>query len=267
MKKINLLVAILIAGVVSPVFAELPENVRENLPEVIKAYCNSSVEYSLDKGVGVWDEEGKIWSEGSQAAEYHKTMGCILESSLAEMTAHSKRVAEQAYGSDLPVEIYSAGGDCGSVRLATVQATQQANGFKSLCGRSETAEVSQIFSSCQVAETLLNEWCGYDLFLYAKSSDEQSFRALRTDLGFKAGDRSLQFEPVVTRINKERRDAETVVFDSIEWYQQTEHAARQNAWLVAMQEELRTVQEGWAKIRSALGKFKDKFLNASVPPA
>ena len=268
MKKINIVIAFLLTGIALPVFAELPDNVRDNLPELIKVYCNSSVEYSLDESIGVWDEEEKIWSEGSQAAEFHKVIGCTLESALAEVSTHSKVEAEKAYNSSLPMETYSfTGTDCGSLRLGTIQATQQANGFKSECARSEVAEISQIFSSCQVAETLMNEWCGYDLFLYAKSQDEESFRALDGDMGFETGDRSLKFGDVETRIAKERLDAEVAVFDSIAWYMQTEHVVRQSPWVVAINEKLLSVKLEWSKIRSALNTFKDKFFNASAPPA
>ncbi len=264
MKNILLGFGVLLLVLTTPVFAELPENVRNSLPDLMEAYCHNSVEYDLDKPLGVWDKETKKWNEGSQVARFHKTMGCVLDSALEEITKHSKRVAEEVYGSDLPVDVFVAGGDCGSIRLETVQATQQAKGFESLCGKSEVAEISQIFSSCQVAETLLNEWCGYDMFLYAKMMDEQSFRDLDGDLGFAVGERTLQFQPFWERVAKERRDAEVTVMDALDWYQKTEQAVRQDSWLIAIREQLRAVQEEWAKIRSALGKFKDKFINASA---
>lgn len=265
MKNLSFIIVILMAGALRPVYAELPENFRDNLPGVIRDYCKSSLEYALDEPIGEWDDEEFKWGEESQAAIFHKTISCVLDSALEELTEHSKRVAEKAFGLDLPIATFSVDADCGSVRLGTVQAEQQANGFKSMCARSETPEISQIFSSCQVAETVLNEWCGYDLFLYAKAQDEKSFRELEGDLGFEVGERVLRFAPVQDRIEKERRDAEVAVFEALAWYQQTEHAARQNPWMIAMREQLFVVQEEWAKIRSALGKFADKFVNASVP--
>ncbi len=262
MKKTFFVFGICLLGVISPVRAELPQKVRENFSDIVKDYCHSRVDYSLEEPIGEWDNG---WT--GQPQKFHKTVGCIFDSALEEVIKHEKEEAQRAFRSNLPIEIFIPEGDCQPKFLAIVQGEQEANGFVSECEKSEIAEISQIFSACRVAETVLQEWCAYDLFLYAKMQDEESFRDQGKDLGIVMGSRNLNFGAVQTKIQEERFRAEKAVMESLQWYQEAESASRQNAWLIALREELKTIQGDWAKIRSALGTFVDKFLNASIPPA
>ncbi len=261
MKKILIVCGFFFVGAIAPVNAELPKKVRKNFPDIVKEYCHSRVTYSLDKPVGVW-EDG--WQ--GQAKIFHETVGCIFDSALQEVTEHEKKVAEKTFDASLPsIATFKMGGECQPKFLAIVQLEQQANGFVSECAKSDVPEISQIFSACRVAETVLQEWCAYDLFLYAKMQDEESFRRQKGDLGITSGEQNLQqFEIAKKKMGEERVFAELAVMDSLTWYRETEYASRQSAWMVALREELRNIQGEWAKLRSALGTFVDKFLNASV---
>ena len=148
-----------------------------------------------------------------------------------------------------------------------VQGEQEARGFDSECAQNEVPEIAQVYSACRVAETVLQEWCGYDLFLYAKEQDEKSFRENEGDLGvFVSGAKEFPFSVVQKKIREERTRTEKIVFEMITWYQQTEKASRQSFWITALRSELLKIQDDWAKLRSALGTFIDKFVNASRAP-
>lgn len=266
MKKIIFVLGVVLLAGIVPVHAELPSKMRDNFSDIVKEYCHSSVQYSLEDSLGTWD--GEKWSEEGKAQEFHTAVGCIFDTALQELTEQSKIEVQEdkAFGAggakQLFTETFVPKGDCQPKFLSVTQGTQEANLFESLC-KSDTPEISQEYSSCRVTETVLNEWCGYDLFLYAKMQDEESF--YKQNHFFSREDMSAQFRSEQSRLREERIRAEQAVMDTLQWYQETESAVRQSMWLSALLQKLDATQEDWAKLRSALGTFVDKFLNAAIP--
>jgi len=269
-KKILLVLGFSLIGVIAPVYANLPEKVRDNLSDIIKDYCHSSIEYSIEDRMGTWDADNKKWTEeeGGKAYEFHKTLGCILDSALQELTEEEKRIVENAFGSGRavtpPIKTFSIGEDCDSIRLKLRQQKQGTNGFESKC-KSKIREISRSYSTCKVAETVLQEWCGYDMFLYTKQQDEESFFD-RYPLAATYNEGVASFRNEQNRIEEERARVERTVFAVIDWYQQTEAAVTHDSWLVVIKQQLMEINKQWVMMRLALGTFVDKFLNASVPP-
>jgi hypothetical protein len=262
-KKIGIVFALCFLGFISPVRAELSQKVRDNFSDIEKDYCNSRISYSLSDVLGT-REDG--WSDEGKANEFHTTVDCLFDSALEEVTEKQKGFVQSAFSAvDLPIRTFSLPGACQPNFLAVVQGEQEAKGFVSRCVQSEIPEISQSFSACRVAETVLQEWCGYDLFLYSKIQDEESFYKLQPSR-FSKNEMVDNFRIEQRRLERERREVEKAVMDSIQLYQETEYAYRQSTWLVALREELRVIQGDWAKLRSALGTFVDKFVNASIAP-
>ncbi len=269
MKKILLVLGFSLIGAITPVYAELPEKVRDNLSDIIKDYCHSSIEYLIEDTMGTRDADNKKWleEEGGKAYEFHKTLGCIFDSALKELTEKQKLIAEKAFGKGvpLPIKTFVLGEDCESLRLELIQTNQVTNGFESKCEKSETSEISRSYSACRVAETVLQEWCGYDMFLYAKQQDEKSF--LDSSTSAKTSNEGADsFRSEKNRIEEERARVERTIFATLNWYQELESAVTQDSWLVAIKVQLEKISNQWAGMRFALGTFVDKFLNASIPP-
>ena len=266
MKKIIFVLGVVLLAGIVPAHAELPSKMRDNFSDIVKEYCHSSIQYSLEDSLGTWD--GEKWSEEGKAQEFHTTVGCIFDSALQELTEQSKFEVQSSKsfgsggGKQLLAETFVPTGDCQPKFLSVTQGTQEANFFESLC-KSDTPEISQEYSSCRVTETILNEWCGYDLFLFAKEKDEESF--YKQNHFSSREEMTSQFRSEQSHLREERVRAEQAVMDTLQWYQETESAVRQSMWILVLQEQLRPIQEDWAKLRSALGTFVDKFLNAAIP--
>jgi hypothetical protein len=266
-KKIVFVLGLFLLAGIAPAYAELPSKMRDNFSDIVKEYCHSTVLYDIEDVLGTWD--GEKWSEEGKAYEFHKTVGCLFDSALQELTEQSKFEVQGAKsfsggGKQLLVETFIPKGDCLPQFLSVTQGTQEANEFVSQCEKSETPEISQEYSSCRVSETVLQEWCGYDLFLYAKMQDEESFYKQKYFLSRE--EMAARFAEEKDRLDEERIYAEKTVMDTLQWYQEAESATRQTFWVVALTEELDFIQRDWGKLRSALGTFVDKFLNAAIPP-
>lgn len=268
MKKIFFLFGFFFIGAVVPVHAELPEKMRENLSDIINDYCHSSIEYSIEDFMGTRDEENDNWIEdGGKAHEFHKKLGCIFDSALKELTEKEKNDVQKAFGTgiSLPIETFSLGTDCEDIRLKRIQGNQGDNGFKSKCNISEVEEIKKSYSVCNVTEAVLQEWCGYDMFLYTKWQDEESFfKHYPLAATYNSGIDSFRSEQ--NKIEEERARTERTIFAALNWYQEIESAATQDAWLVAIKVQLKKINKQWAGMRFALGTFVDKFLNAAIPP-
>ncbi len=269
MKKILFVLSFSLVGAIVPVHAELPTKVRDNLSDIIKDYCHSSVTYSINDFIGTWDTENNTWAEDEgKAQEFHKTVGCIFDSALKELTEKEKLVAEKSFDTgSLPIKTFSLEAECSGLEsLESIQLTQEANGFDSKCQEGKKIkEISQFYSACRIAETVLQEWCGYDLFLYTKMQDEESFYESQKSV-VSHNELAARFRAEKKKMEEERERVERTVFATINWYQQAETAMTQDAWLVAIQSQLEKINKQWATMRSALGTFVDKFLNASIPP-
>lgn len=266
MKKIIFVFGLFLLAGIAPAHAELPSKVRDNFSDIVKEYCHSTVFYNIEDVLGTWD--GEKWSEEGKAYEFHKTVGCIFDSALQELTEQSKFDVQGAKSSQKPgetvsVKVFIPTETCQQQFLSLIQQGQETNGFESLCKDYEVDELKQSYSSCRVAETVLQEWCGYDLFLSAKIKDEKSFYERQYFVS--RDEMAARFVEEKERLEEERIYAEKTVMDTLQWYQETESATRQSVWIVALIEELESIQRDWGKLRSALGTFVDKFLNASIP--
>lgn len=268
MKKIGFVLGLLFVGGIAPTYAELPSKMRDNFSDIVKEYCHSTVSYDIKDVLGTWD--GEVWSEEGKAYEFHKTVGCVFDSALQELTEQSKFEVQAAKsfgsggGKNVSVEVFVPTGNCQPQFLSLTQQEQETNGFESLCKDYEVDELKQAYSSCRVAETVLQEWCGYDLFLFAKAQDEASF--YKQNIFLSREEMSSQFRAEKYRLEEERVRAEQAVMDTLQWYEETESATRQSVWIVALTEQLDFIQREWGTLRSALGTFVDKFLNAAIPP-
>ena len=297
-KKSTFLVVFLLGlvGGNSFVHADLDKKFRKNFSTILEKTCLSLIDYSADDQVLIPDKEAS-WYWIGKSLEFHDRVNCFLNRSMSKMVEHYKlKEAESPDGYRKSLPLPTVEPDEESCRELELQQGQEGKGFHSEC----PAEYSEPFSSCRVAETLLNEWCGYHFFLLNKQSDNQSFLkniwykrdSLDSAKSKKGKKKSLKewnptyaaletvFNPPVgnqktaqsqmtgqvqTLYQMEIDRTERALLDTLEWYRRFEQNYRVHVWMIAEFKKLQDIQKQMQTIRGSYATYPTKFINASSP--
>ena len=174
--------------------------------------------------------------------------------------------------------------------LEKTQRAQEALGFESICP--ELQEDDRHFASdslpkdmsspCRVTETVLNEWCGYRLYLWGKLRDKSILVPFVTEeslYGIGTPDESLTPElpevetPDYTQdvkqfrtlqIEHEYKKAQEALYQMIEFYRIYEQQHRKHVWYQHIKKSLISISSKLHSFRKAYYKFPEKFVNASA---
>ncbi len=285
-------------GGISFVHADLDKKFRKNFSQLNSDLCQSLMDYDITDQVLVPDET-ENWYWIGKSLEFHDRVNCFLNRSMSEMVEYYKVDEAEAhpdgYGKVLS-SLDTVEADESTCREDYLQAGQERKQFHTECpdGYDES------FSSCRVAETLLNEWCGYHFFLENKIQDEQSFldniwypRGSDAQEELKQGDKkSLKewnptyaaleaiFNPPAgdqksaqpqlsaqakTLYQMEIDRTETALLDTIEWYRRFEQNYRVHVWMEAELKKLKDIQAQMQTLRGSYATYPTKFINASSP--
>jgi hypothetical protein len=284
---------------VSLVHADLDKKFRKEFPKIVENLCQSLMDYELTDQVLVPDKE-QSWYWIGKSLEFHDRVNCFLNRSVSKMVEHYK--AEEAelhpdgYGKEL-VNLKTVKPDEKSCHEMFLQAGQDQKKFHTECPDGYDLP----FSSCRVTETLLNEWCGYNLFLLGKQQDDKSFL---DNIWYKNGSKDHEklksspnkkslkewnatyaaleaiFNPPVTDkknaqtqmtaqaktlYQMEMDRTEKSILAIVEWYRRFEMNYRVHVWMEAELKKIQDIQILMQTLRGSYATYPVKFINASSP--
>ena len=146
------------------IFAELPENLRKNFSDFVADLCFSSQKFNLDEKFLDAKKNFQREIDGIFSDAFGGAINKINEKNFSDF-AKKIKISDFENWQKL---------DFGAENLQRAQSAQKNSAgekFVSSCA------IADPFSSCRVAETVLNEFCGYRTFLWAKIRDDESFSA------------------------------------------------------------------------------------------
>lgn len=282
MKQIQKIALIFFGGIffLPTVFgAQISEEFRENLSDIIKDVCHSSINYSIDDSVGFpffnTDKKPENICAGGKCAEYHQRINCVFNDALkivtndinGAVTAQNFKNSTQGKNKkkELETSLVSTKDftieNCEGSRLEDVVSIQKNRGFVSGCADFETPNTVKPASACLVTEAVMLEFCGYQNFLLAKIEDKRSFEKEFQPLnGYSAGAPAA----AKTIYANELKNAESSLFEMISFYRNYESTYRSEAWLQTIKFQLSVLLDKVTVFTKALAAFPAKFLNVSI---
>jgi hypothetical protein len=247
----------------SSVFAELDNDFRSAFPELLKNLCYSTVDYDLDRSFEI------------VRSEYHHTQNCLFDDALYQTTKRiSKEIETKTSGQGneglaLAPQYSTLGNTCD--KASEIRRLQEANGLRTRCGifapseKNSYGTITQPYSACRVGEMALQEWCGYQKYLWAKIRDEETFFSEKERETMTYDDWKKKTDTLRKQYRYESRKSREGLLTMIDFYQEFEQNYRFHAWLMAIENKLKQSRTLWGKMRAIFALFPEKFINASTP--
>ncbi len=243
--------------------AELSDKFRDNFSNIVQELChNSNLEmYELERDVPEVSEE------------YHKLQNDIFKDAFSSSVKRTNKQKNRNFSKDLPeledwlkdVEFKS------DVNVKSIQAMQTQEGFETQCEDklldSDTMFLDEVIA-CRVTETVLNEFCAYEKFLWAKIRDDETLfktvRKRKENSELLSEQQSKIDETIKNEFRNELNKARQALIDTLYLYQKFEQSYRIHAQLVVLQNQL-TKTRDWLgqNYLPAFSLFPDKFINAA----
>jgi len=271
--------------------ADLNKYFRKNFNEINQASSFNTITYNVDDLSGfelveVGEGEDKSWEwrcieykEGEEpiigingkelkegkCLEYRKRMNCLVNNTMDQAIREINEEVRRYVDEDLTEQLESfrlpKRKECVSFVLGDAEALQYGLGFKSTC---DTEGTEYNYSSCKLAEVMLNELRGYKAFLLAKQNDYQSFSHEKLEYdGAKTIDAN-SFDSKVAKYKKEQKKAEKTLLDTILMYKNFVHNYKIHAWMVALNHKLSSVSNTLYFIKNGVETFPAKFVDATT---
>lgn len=244
---------------------QLDKNFRTNLPQIIHELCHASIEYAITDTV----EDKK--------SEYTELTNCLVNESLDRMTQHwnqTQNRSERAKQNQASLTFNRTDKTaCENKRytIGQVQSAQRQSaddpstpGFKSQC-QEQTGYAAELFSACQLSETLLVEYCGFSTFVNAKTYDYTSFKAEQTQAGTlskNVNEADNQFAAAQYTYQQEIYAANTALTETLEFIRHYEKSYHQYTRWSVINAESQVMFQNLAKLAKPLFTFT-RFVNAT----
>ncbi len=257
-------VALVLFSIFIPITrAELSDKFRDNFPDIVRELChNSNPEmYELTRSV----EE--------VSAEYQTLQNGIFTDAFSQSMNRTNKQKDRRFSQDLPdLYLWLKNAEFTSeTSVKLIQSAQVVNDFETQCDDKLSDSRGTFldgFIACRVTETVLNEFCAYEKFLWAKIRDDKTL--LETVRERNAGSELLSEEQSSTdkilknefqhELDKSRRG----VWDTLYLYQKFEQNYRVHAQLVVLQNQLiKAKQRFGKKYLPAFDLFPTKFIDAA----
>ncbi|PID70310.1 hypothetical protein CSB37_02905 [bacterium DOLZORAL124_38_8] len=255
---------------------DLFRDFRENLGDIIKTTCHSSIDYSIDDSVGFnflqASTKADLQCQGGKCKEYHHTINClfndVVAKKLASVNGQVKKVAlsgdiegRQSKEALTKEFLYPKNSQCKNAKMDGIGAAQLARGFKTQCQNFSSATAANATSLCRVAEMALLEYCGYEKFLLAKMRDKESFLK-----------EFQSFEEITTHVPRVAKDvykqellnAKQALQESLLFYQEVETQYTQYIWTQSIWFHLAVLHQKITEFTTMVATFPAKFINASI---
>ena len=239
--------------------------------------CYSTIDYTLERSF-----EEVHW-------DYHTLMINVFGDAFEISRFETEKMIGQdsEYGSFIPKDTkWTFKGKF----LEKTQRAQKELGFESICPELQEDDrhfasdslPKDMYSSCRVTETVLNEWCGYRLYLWGKLRDKSLLVPFeKSKLSYEIGtpDENLppQLPEVPTpkyannvkqfrtlQIEHEYEKTQETLYQMIEFYRIYEQQHRKHIWYQHIKKSLLSISSKLHAFRKAYYKFPEKFINASA---
>ena len=174
--------------------------------------------------------------------------------------------------------------------LEKTQRAQEELGFESICPGVDTEDrqfaadslPKDMYSACRITETMMNEWCGYRLYLWGKLRDKSMLVSFETDTSpyeIATYDETTTPQPPevptpqntqdvkrfrTLQIEHEYEKAQETLYQMLEFYRTYEQQHRKHVWYQHIKKSLLSVSSKLHSFRKAYYKFPEKFINASA---
>ncbi len=246
--------------------AELSDDFRDNFTDIVKELChNSNPEmYALERSV----EE--------VSAEYQILQNGLFNDVFSRSMQRTNKQKDRQFAQDLPeLEFWLKDAEFTSdVPVSSIQSAQVKNGFETQCDDKLMDSQSMFLdgiTACRVTETVLNEFCAYEKFLWAKTRDDKTLlQTVREQNEQNEGkelrpeDQSKTDEILKNEFQYELDKTRRAVWDTLYLYQKFEQNYRVHAQIVVLQNQLNKAKE-WLgkKYLPAFSLFPEKFIDAA----
>jgi len=250
-------------------FARLDKNFEKNFPDIIIKYCQSTIDYTLDRKFETVKEE------------FHETINCTINDAISTQGNNIAQKVKNHVANAWPITALEIPEKFTSQSCSAKEMQDKSKKMKSIpssCGDIERREtIEEDYSACRIGEQILREWCGYQKFLWAKSNHDEStgewIRKLTTDqkkyLSMEKADNSalgyLQLkEKYQELLDTEYKKTQQAIVDTIFFYQKYEQNYRLHAWFIAVREGLKKTNQLLTSFRETMNIYPLKFINATT---
>lgn len=271
MKNINIkipriiILALLFGAFLIPVKttnADLNKYFRKNFTKITQEQCFNSISYSVDDLTGFEKNDKNKWEcQGGKCEEYQTLVNCIFDNAFSESVNTVNAGIKKTVGKKINELNDSKTNTAKGCLPQSLQLT--IDGQNKFITKCDTKSELGIFTACRVTETVLNELCGYQNFLTAKSLDFESFRNEKSNYRVGKTTQDAVFDEKSAKYVFEIEKSKKAFIETATLYKNFIHNYRIHAWLVAVKTELNSVKEIWVKIHKALETFPGKFIDAS----
>jgi len=222
--------------------AKLPKKFRDNFSSITKDLCYSKFIDTLNEN-------------------YDKN---ILDLEFEEVKEEYKNFINDIFNEAFLGSIKNINEETDSYteKIQEIQDSQKKLGFKSTCKNKKFENLKQSHSPCRVAETILNEWCGYETYLWAKIRDDQS-KIVNTKNTDTADFLSQKDNRIVNIFEEEKIRAQQALYDTLFLYKNYEQNYRLHKQLDIMIWHLDEIKYSLEKYLSVLYRFPAKFIDAA----
>ena len=242
--------------------AQLDKNFRENFTQISQQQCSNSISYKVDDEVGFEKNEENVWEcSGGKCKEYQTVVNCLFNDAFESAVNKTNDEIKDYTGvnfSELHDAQINTEKECEPFILQSIQQKQESLKFTSDC---DGEDLGKFYSTCRVTETILNELCGYQNFLTAKSSDQKSFGI--EEKKYDSPRQNTDFTEKSDQYLLEMGKAQQSFIETSTLYKNFIHNYRIHSWLVVIKSKLNSIKEDWGKIHMALETFPSKFNGAS----
>jgi len=248
--------------------------------------CYSTIEYGLDRS----------FEETHQ--EYHQKMTHLFGDSFETTRFETEKLIGQDSGPDGTPKGFIPGDtkyEWKGKALLSTQRDQERLGFVSVCSEQDDQPKQFLsdsiptdpYSACRVTETVLNEWCGYRLYLWGKLRDKTLIKDYEASVvtegesPFELESHEAQTAPIIQsvktpqyaqsvsqfrtlQIEHEYTKAHQALLQMLEVYRLYEHQHRKHVWNQHIKKSLLSISSKMYSFRKAYYKFPEKFINASA---
>jgi hypothetical protein len=260
----NFLILFFVFSIFIPVTrAELSDKFRDNFTNIVRDLChNSNPEmYDLERSV----EE--------VSTEYHSLQNNIFKAAFSTSMKRTNKQKNSSFAKDLPeLRNWLKNAEFSSeVNVKSVQAMQSQEGFETQC-EDKLLDAEGMFLdeviSCKVTETVLNEFCAYEKFLWAKTRDDRTLIQLARERNEEnkllPEESSVLDETIKNEFKSELGKARQALSDTLYLYQRFEQSYRIHSQLVVLQNQLIKVRDRLGqKYLPAFSLFPNKFIDAA----
>lgn len=254
--------------------ADLDKNFRENFAEITHQQCFNSIDYSVDDisgfeliEIGSGENKNSEWQcKDGKCEEYQSMVNCLFDDAFGQAVNKTNNTITNSLSQNFAelhnTQIYNLQECVQGVQnnLWSIQERQESLGFTSDCSGEA---LGKFYSACRVTETVLNELCGYQNFLTAKSRDFKSFRKEKSNYRIEKNNQKTAFNEKSAKYLVEIEKSQKAFLSTVTLYKNFIHNYRIHAWIVAIKTKLKSVTGTWQKIHQAIETFPTKFIDAS----